>query len=141
MPTNLETLVEKQVEMLNEGKVLEALEEFYAEDCQMYDNDVLFSQNKVESIQKQEKFIKPCTAIEGKISKHIIIDDSISVLENQTSFTHPEYGVNKINGLHIQHWADGLIVKEHYYRDEMLKRKSALWFEEAGGKPPSRFSR
>ncbi len=128
MKISIDTLVEKQVAMLNEGKVLEALDEFYAEDCKMYHNDTLFSNTKQGSKEKQEPFIKPCTSIEGNISKHFIKDGNISVLHNETSFTHPQHGDNKINGIHVQHWEEGLIVKEYYYQDEMLEEKLREWF-------------
>ncbi len=128
MQSPINELVEKQVALLNEGKVLEAFDEFYANDCLMYHNDTLFSSNKQESRKKQEPFISPCTSIRGNISKHVVRNKNISVLHNETSFTHPEYGDNKINGVSVQHWEDGLIVKEYYYQDEMLEEKLTEWF-------------
>lgn len=127
METSIETLVKKQVAMLISGKVLEALDEFYSEDCKMYHNDILFSCSKKESREKQKPFILPCTSITGNISKYIVREDDISVLHNETSFTHPEYGDKTINGIHVQHWKDDLIVKEYYYQNEMLDMKLSEW--------------
>jgi len=126
-PETITELVEKQVAMLNEGTVLVALNLFYADNCKMYHNDTLFSSTKEESYDKQEPFVKPCTAIRGNISKHVV-KDNISILHNESSFTHPKYGDNQINGIHVQYWENGKITEEKYYQDEMLEEKIKEWF-------------
>ena len=85
MKTATDELVEEQVAMLNDGKVLEALDKFYAEDCCMYHNEHIFSTSKRESIEKQKPFIEPCTSIHGYISKYIVKSGNISVLHNETT--------------------------------------------------------
>ena len=129
MQNDIHDLVEAEVLMLNQGKILEALDTFYDDDCLMYDNDELFSTGKAESRAKQEPFITPCTSINGNISEYVVKDGTISVLRNKSSFTHPKFGDNAIDGLHVQYWNENKIVKEYYYHDKKLNEKVSEWLK------------
>ena len=56
----------EQIELLNAGDPLGALDEYLADDCVMYDNDEVFAFGKPEARAKQEPFISAAREIEGR---------------------------------------------------------------------------
>lgn len=114
-------LILKQIEMLNAGQVLEALDLFFADYGTMYSNGELFATGLVESQEKQRTFIENAKNIKGDISDLVIDDKSeFCVFRNQTSFDDPDGHRQHINGLHVQMWASGKIASEWYFDGELM---------------------
>ena len=79
--------VRDQVALLVAGRPLEALDQFFADDCVMYDSDQLFARGKAECRAKQEPFIHAAREIEGRIS-HCSLDEASEscAFRNRTTF-------------------------------------------------------
>lgn len=114
-------LVLKQVEMLNEGKVLEALDTFFADYGNMYSNGKLFGKGLKECREKQEPFFSSASNVQGAIVDLVLDEKSeFCVFRNQTSFDDPEGNTHQINGVHVQMWASGEIASEWYFDGELM---------------------
>lgn len=115
-------IVLRQVALLNNGQVLEALDLFFADYGVMHSNGKLFASGLAESRSKQEPFIKSAKNIKGDISDLVIDEKSeFCVFRNQTSFDDPEGNRQQIDGLHIQMWASGEIAIEWYFNGDLME--------------------
>lgn len=59
--------VDAQIELLRDGKPLEAFDRFFDSSVKMFANDVLFANGAVAGRAKQEPFISAAQSIMGKI--------------------------------------------------------------------------
>lgn len=124
-----ENRVEQEINLLNNGKPLEAFNECYSDNVLMYDNDSLFAQNKTEGFSKQEPFISAALEIHGKITDLIV--DAINqtvVFRNRTSFIAQDNNRVQIDGLCRQVWKDGWVVEERYYSGESLPEQIRIFY-------------
>ena len=111
----------QQIEMLQEGKVLEALDLYFADFGVMYSNSNEFGKGLVECRKKQEPFLASATNIKGVITDLIIDErDEFCAFRNSTSFTDGEGETHQINGLHIQMWTGEKIAVEWYFNGPQM---------------------
>ncbi|WP_085901360.1 hypothetical protein [Kiloniella majae] len=141
LPDDFETNVKDQVHLLNQGKVLEALDLYFDDTGIMFENDNLFAQDKAESRKKQEPYIKSAKAIAGRIEDLIMIpEQQVCLFLNKSSFTDQEGQEIHINGLHWQQWKRNKIQEERYYHGSRMQElitkgltrtpdKLKLWLE------------
>ncbi len=118
---DLEQAVKHQVDLLNSGRVLEALDLYFDEFGKMYENDNLFGNNKVECRRKQEPYINSAKEIIGHITHlKIVISSQVCVFRNQSTFFDQQDKEMQIDGLHWQQWKAGKIIEERYYHTEKM---------------------
>lgn len=114
--------VNHQVDILREGKPLEAFDRFFSPDGVMYANDEVFAKGAKEARRKQEPFIAAAKSISGSIVDVIIMDDhEVCIFKNQTSFITSDDVEHKIDGLCWQKWRDGQIIEERYYDGDLMQ--------------------
>lgn len=111
----------KQIELLRDGKPLEAFDVFFASTVQMFANDVLFADGAVEGRTKQEPFISAAQSIIGKV-EDVVIDEArgLCAFRNLSQFVDGAGVVQQIDGLCWQRWDDGKVVEERYYDGAMM---------------------
>lgn len=121
---NFKERVHAEIETLNSGKPLEAIDNFFAEDITMYDNDQLFSKGKTNCRTKQEPFINSAKIVTGIITD-ILLDtpNEVVIFRNKTKFTNSEDKEFQIDGLCWQQWRDGHVIIERYYSGELMNKK------------------
>ncbi len=116
--SDFEQAVKKQIELLNTGLVLEALDLFFHERGKMFENDNLFGATLKECRTKQEPYIKSAVEIKGKITDlNILSIHNICVFRNQSCFVTSEGKKVQIDGIHLQRWQDGKIIAEYSAKD------------------------
>ena len=118
----LAEVVYKQVDMLNKGQMLEALDLFFADYGVMYSNGELYATGLAECRAKQEPFITSASNIKGDIADVAIDEKSeFCVFRNTTSFDDADGVRQHINGLHVQMWAGGKIASEWYFNGPLME--------------------
>lgn len=116
------------LDMLNDGRVIDAIERFYAPDVCIYENDYMFAEDRDEALERQRPFIEPCDRFDADFQLlHADEGRCIAVLRNETVYTHPEYGAGQIKGVHVLYWHDGLINREDYFTQEKADEAEAFW--------------
>jgi len=108
--------------LLEEGKVLEALDRFFAKDGVMYSNSVLFGEGFLRCRQMQEPFMAAAKNIRAEITE-VKLDENkqLCAFRNLTKFDGPDGIIRHIDGLHIQQWQDERIQCEWYYNGEPMQ--------------------
>lgn len=101
---DLRTLVDALNQKILEGKILEAFEEYYAEDVVMQDNDYPARVGKEVNRQYEEGFVNGLTAFRGARVINTIISDGIAVVEWWMDFTHKDYGDRNYTQVSVQRW-------------------------------------
>ncbi|MEX0298200.1 MAG: hypothetical protein AB3N28_03970 [Kordiimonas sp.] len=113
--------IQKQIQMLNEGLVLEAFDLYFADYGVMHSNGELFGTGIAECRKKQEPFISTARNVKGEVSDLVIDEKSeFCVFRNTTRFDDSDGNRQKIDGLHVQMWAGGQIVIEWYFNGELM---------------------
>jgi hypothetical protein len=119
---DFEKSVKQQVTLLNEGKPLEAFDQFFDISGVMYANGEVFASSAEEGRKKQEPYIRAAVSIEGKITDvKMLPAKQICVFRNQSSFVTEDGNKHQIDGLCWQHWQGGKITEEQYFDGEQMK--------------------
>lgn len=114
--------VELQVAMLRAGQVLEALDMFFADYGVMYTNGAVFGEGLDACRDKQKPFVAAAQNIKGEITDLFIDTESeFCAFSNATSYDDEGGTHHRIDGLHIQMWADGKIATEWFYSGEPMR--------------------
>ena len=118
--------VKAQITLLNEGKPLEAFDQFFAPEGVMFANGAVFASGAAEGRRKQEPFMSAASSIFGNTEDLVLSDDGeICAFRNRTSFIVSGGKKHQIDGLCWQRWQNGKIVEERYFDgDEMQKMLS-----------------
>ncbi|MFD2203978.1 hypothetical protein [Kiloniella antarctica] len=122
-----EQAVKHQVELLEAGYILQALDLYFNEQGKMYENDNLFGKNRAECRSKQEPYINAAKEILGKITDLKIVNTAqICIFRNKSRFIDQQNNLIQIDGVHWQKWKNGKIIEERYYHahklDEILSQ-------------------
>ncbi len=113
--TDLKTLVDGLNQKILEGKIMEAFEEYYADEVVMQDNDYPARIGKDVNRQYEEAFVNGLTEFRGAKVVNTLVSDGITVVEWWFDYTHKEYGVRNYTQVCVQRWKNGKIVEEKFY--------------------------
>ncbi len=108
--------VDKLNQMILNGQILEAFDQFYADDIVMQDNETPLREGKGVCRQFEEDFVNNLTAFRGAEVKNVMIseDAGVSVVEWWMDYSHKEWGDKNYTQVAVQRWNDGKIVSEKF---------------------------
>jgi hypothetical protein len=112
---DLKTLVDGLNGKILEGKILEAFEEYYADDVVMQDNNYPARVGKDENRAYEEAFVNGLTEFRGARLLNTLVSDGITVTEWFFDYTHKDFGSRTYTQVCTQRWKDGKIVEEKFY--------------------------
>lgn len=122
--TNFETQIQRQIALLNEGKPLEAFDQFFDAAGVMYANGEMFAASAQEGRRKQAPYINAAASIEGNITDlNILAPKEVCVFRNQSSFVTGDGVKHQIDGLCWQRWRNGKIIEEQYFDGEHMNAR------------------
>ena len=108
--------VEQLNQMILQGDILNAFEQFYSEEIRMQDNELPERIGKAECRLFEEAFVNNLTDFRGAKVKNVMIseDAGVSVVEWDFDYTHKEWGDRIYSQISVQKWKDGQIVNEKF---------------------------
>ncbi len=110
--------IQENIAELNElilaGKSMEAFEKFYHHDVQMQENEDAPTVGKDANRERELEFYSNVKEFRGAEVHGVSIADNFSAVIWHFDYTHKEWGVRNYTQLAVQHWKDGLIVKEQF---------------------------
>jgi hypothetical protein len=109
------TAEKKLNELILSGKILEAFEEFYAEDVQMRENNEPPRVGKATNREYEQKFVAAIEAFHGvKLVAHAVEGD-VSFSEWDYDFTLKGLPRLTYSQVTVRRWQHGKIVDERFY--------------------------
>ena len=109
--------VEGLKEFISDGKILEAMDEFYADDVVMQENDEAPTRGLSANIEREKEFIS--LVAEWKWTKWhaTAVNDreNSSFVEYSFEFVNKDGDSVVYNQVAVQRWRDGKIVFERFY--------------------------
>jgi hypothetical protein len=114
----MNTLKEKITELNNlvlSGKAMDAFEKFYHPDVVMQENGNPPTLSKDANRKRELEFFDSITEFRDAEVKGVALGDNLSTVIWQYDYTHRVWGIRKYTQVSVQHWQDGLIIKEQFF--------------------------
>jgi ketosteroid isomerase-like protein len=107
--------VEKLNSMVLEGKIMEAMNEFYADDVVMAENDKEPTVGLAANLEREQAFVDNTTWYGAEV-QNIVVDGDTSMVQWWLDFHNVLYGPRlAFTQVAVQRWRDGKIVDERFY--------------------------
>lgn len=114
----METLKEKISElnqMVQSGKILEALERFYHDGVVMQENENQPTVGKKANLEREAEFLNNIEEFRGAKALEVATGDNVSMVTWHFDYTHKQWGERNYKQVSVQYWLDGKIIKEQFY--------------------------
>ncbi|RMF61904.1 MAG: nuclear transport factor 2 family protein [Bacteroidetes bacterium] len=114
---SLRERVDELNRMILQGKILEAFEQFYADDVVMQENDEEPRVGKAVNRAYEEAFVNGLTEFRGARLENVAVDEEkgVAFCEWFFDYTHKDFGSRTYHQVARQIWKDGKIVNERFY--------------------------
>jgi hypothetical protein len=97
------------------GKSLEAFEKFYHNDVHMQENENTPTIGKEANRQREIDFYSKVSEFRSAEVRGVTVGENISTVIWHYDYTHKEWGRRNYVQVSVQHWRDGLIVREQFF--------------------------
>lgn len=113
--TDLRHRVDTLNTMIRQGRIMEAMEEFYADDVVMSENDAEPTVGLAANLEREQAFVNN-TQWHGLELKDVVVDGDTSMVRWWMDFTNSDYGQRlAFTQVAYQRWEDGKIAEERFY--------------------------
>ena len=104
---------------ITQGKILEAMTEFYAPDVAMQENAKAPTLGLAPNIEREKQFLAFVKEWKGYTVKSIAVDEpsGVATVENVIEFISVQDQPVRMEQVSVQRWRDGKIVHERFYYD------------------------
>jgi ketosteroid isomerase-like protein len=115
-------LVHDLNEHIGTGKILEAMETFYASNTSMQENRNTPTVGLAENIEREKQFLAQVKEFKGFGTHAVGVDGGedgtgTALVESWMEFVNTEGRDVRMEQVSVQRWQDGKIVHERYYYD------------------------
>ena len=101
--------------MIQQGRIMDAMNEFYTDDVVMSENDADATVGLEANLAREKAFVDN-TQWHGLELKEVVVDGDTSMVRWWMDFTNAEYGQRlAFTQVAFQKWSDGKIVEERFY--------------------------
>ena len=100
---------------IQEGKALEALEEFYSDDVIMQENDSPPTVGKAANREREQAFFAAISELRQASVIAQGAGDNVTFSHWDMDFTHREWGVRTFRQVAVRTWKNGKIVREVFH--------------------------
>jgi hypothetical protein len=112
---NIQEKLHELNNMILSGKAMDAFDRFYHPEVIMQENENLPTIGKEENRKREESFFANVTEFRAAEVKGITFGDNLSTVIWKYDYTHNEWGIRNYTQVSVQHWKDGLIIKEQFF--------------------------
>ena len=101
--------------MIQQGRIMEAMHEFYADDVVMSENDAEATVGLEANLEREKAFVDN-TQWHGLELKDVVVDGDRAMVRWWMDFTNALYGQRlAFTQVAVQRWRDGKIYEERFY--------------------------
>ena len=116
MTDNIAALESAVNKLTKEGKILESIEQYYADDCVFIETDGSSRQSKAEQATFLAGFFESLSSFDGAALHGEAVGDNFSASEWTFNMTAGDGEKIEWNEVLIRTWNDGKITSEKYYQ-------------------------
>lgn len=102
-------------QLVLEGKALEAFEKFYHPAVVMQENENIPVTGKDANRKRETDFFNSITDFRKAEVKGVAFGENLSTVIWHYDYTHKDWGVRNYTQVSVQHWAEGLIIREQFF--------------------------
>jgi ketosteroid isomerase-like protein len=113
--TNLRQKINDLNALVLDGKALDAFELYYHPDVVMQENEQTPTVGKAANRQREIRFFAAITDFRGATVQAVAVGDDVTTVVWHYDYTHQDWGVRNYTQASVQHWQDGLIVREQFF--------------------------
>jgi hypothetical protein len=125
MSVNVRERVEGLIAQVEQGNILGAFEEFYAEDVEMRENANPPTLGKAANREREKAFLASVAAVHESRANAYLVDGERAVIEWVIDFTNTEGARLRIEQTALQMWEGGKVARERFYYDTASVVRSA----------------
>jgi ketosteroid isomerase-like protein len=115
MSERIRNRVEQLNAMILEGRIMDAMNEFYHEDVVMAENDNAPTVGLTANLAREQAFVNNTTWYGAEV-KNVVVDSDTSMVQWWLDFHNVQYGPRlAFTQVAVQRWRDGKIVDERFY--------------------------
>ncbi len=118
---NITERVNALQEYIKTGRVLEAMNEFYAPDVAMQENANPPTVGLAANIEREKQFLAQVKVWKGYTVKAVAAAADSSLVESVIEFTNQQDQPVRLEQVASQRWRNGKIVHERFYYDASKK--------------------
>lgn len=113
--TQVAEQVAKLNQMIQDGKIMEAMNTFYTDDVVMAENDGATTEGLAANLDREQAFVDNTTWY-GLELKGVALGENLSMVQWFMDFHNTQYGARMaFNQVAVQRWRDGKIYDERFY--------------------------
>jgi len=101
--------------LVQQGRLLDAFEQYYHDDVAMQENANTPVIGKNENRKREQEFLSNVTEFRSASVHGLAVADDISFVIWSYDYTHKEWGVKNYKQVSVQTWKDGKIVQEQFF--------------------------
>lgn len=115
--TSVQERVDGLISYINQGKILEAMTEFYADDVTMRENSAEPTVGLAANIDREKQFLASVKEWKWTRWDAIAVNEpgGVSILEYAFQFVNTDGQTVTYEQATVQRWRDGKIVSERFY--------------------------
>lgn len=116
MNTDLKTLEFAVNDLTRQGKMLDAIEQYYADDCVFTESDGSSRQSKASQLEHLSGFFATLKSFDGAILRGAATGVDYATSEWTFNMTAGDGSAIEWNEVLVRNWSDGKVVSETYYQ-------------------------
>jgi ketosteroid isomerase-like protein len=115
--TDVNTRVRSLLDYIRQGRILEAMEEFYDEDVAMQENRKEPCVGLAKNIEREKEFLAQVKDFKSFEAKAVGVDGDTALVESFMEFVNQQDQPVRLEQVSVTRWKDGKIVHERFYYD------------------------
>ncbi len=110
--------IEEKLNHLNQlildGNMMDGFDLYYHDEVVMQENEQAHTVGKTANRERELQFLSNIAEFRGASVLSQATGDNISYVTWHFDYTHKEWGVRNYTQVNVQHWKDGMIIKEQF---------------------------
>jgi ketosteroid isomerase-like protein len=102
---------------IQSGRIIEAMNEFYAEDTVMQENRNVPTRGLAANIEREKQFLSQVKEWRGFEATATAVNGDVSFIESTMDFVATNGAEVHLEQVSVARWRDGKIVSERFYYD------------------------
>ena len=112
---NLSQRVNDLQSYIKTGRIIEAMNEFYAHDCAMQENANPACVGLATNIEREKQFLSQVKEWKGYAVKGLAVSGDTAFVESTIDFVNQQGQPVHMEQVSVQRWKDGKIAHERFY--------------------------